>query len=143
MKRILHRPNFGEPAHKRLAGLALLAGLGLLGGCSHPEAGRAGGQSSAPASSNTMPSQSPAPFRETLRVIIQFRGTGTGREPALLAGLSRQAQAPVRYVASVSPDTHVYRVEPAAGQRTDEVLARLRAMPGVAFAELDRPARAR
>ena len=76
-----------------------------------------------------------------MRVVVRFRSVGSGRDAAALADLSRQAQAPVSYVTSVSADTHVYRIEPAAGQRADELLARLRTVPGVTFVEIDRTAR--
>ena len=86
--------------------------------------------------------QRPVQRDTALRVVVKFRSSGTGRDATLLAGLARQAQAPVDYITSVSPDTHVYRVNAAAGLCADEVLTRLRAMPGVAFVEIDRSARA-
>lgn len=123
------------------AGLALLASLVLIPGCGQPEPGRFAHSPPVANTTNKVQTQPPIPRETAVRVVVKFRTVGTGRDAALLAGLARQAQAPVSYVTSVSPDTHVYRIEPAAGQRTDELLARLLAMPGVAFVEVDRVVR--
>ena len=123
------------------AGLALLISLVLIQGCGQPEPGRVTSSTPSTHTASTMQNQPPVQRETALRVVVKFRSGGTGRDAAVLASLTRQAQAPVSYVTSVSPDTHVYRIEPAAGQRTDELLARLLAMPGVAFVEVDRVVR--
>ena len=123
---------------RRFSGLALLGSLALVQGCSQPEPGHPANPTS---HASTVQNQPPARRETALRVVVKFRTGGTGRDAAVLSGLTRQAQAPVSYLASVSADTHVYRIEPAAGQSTGELLARLRAMPGVAFVEIDNTVR--
>lgn len=123
------------------AGLALLASLSLVQGCGQLEPGRVASSTPSPHTTSTVQNQVPVQRESALRVVVKFRSSGTGRDAALLSGLTRQVQAPVSYIASVSPDTHVYWIELAAGQHADELLKRLRAMPGVVFVEIDRPAR--
>ena len=126
---------------RELAGLALLASLVLIQGCRQPEPGRFADPTPVSNITDKVRAHPPSPQDTALRMVVKFRTAGSGRDAALLAGLARQAQAPVSYVTSVSPDTHVYRIEPAAGQRADEILARLLATPGVAFVEVDKVVR--
>jgi hypothetical protein len=117
----------------------VLASLTLIQACGQPEPGRLAGPTAVATTSTPVQTQ-PSTQRDTaLRVVIKLRSSGTGREAALLAGLSRQAQASVSYVSSIAPDTHVYIIEPTVSQRVNELLTRLRAAPSVAFVEIDRP----
>ncbi len=131
----------------RLTALAVLA---LIQGCGQTEPGRVASPApvtnqtntpNATHATNSMQNQPQRQHEQTWRVVVKFSSSGTGRESPLLAGLTRQAQAPVSFIASVAADTHVYRIEPASSQRAEDVLARLRAMPGVVFVELDSLAR--
>lgn len=73
----------------------------------------------------------------SMRVIVQFRATVAYADAAFLQTLGQQAQARITYLASVSPDTHVYRVEPLGNQHPAEVLQRLEGAPSVLRVEVD------
>lgn len=73
----------------------------------------------------------------TVRVIVQFKQPGAFSDDAFLKSLEQQVQAPVRYLTSVSPDTHVYGVQLPADQAPTAALQRLGALPSVARVELD------
>lgn len=77
----------------------------------------------------------------TVRVIVQFKQPGAFSDDAFLKSLEQQVQAPVRYLTSVSPDTHVYGVQLPADQAPTAALQRLGALPSVARVELDDKAR--
>ena len=137
----LARQSGRRRSRSRFAGLALLVSAGLIQACSQPAPGRVLPSAPIPSAGVSVQNQARSQPGDALRVVVRFRNVGSGRDAAALADLSRQAQAPVSYVTSVSADTHVYRIEPAAGQRADELLARLRTVPGVTFVEIDRTAR--
>lgn len=118
----------------RLFGLAvLLAHAGAVTGCAHT-----GLVSANPAQPVQQPLPVPAASEpRPLRVIVQFKGAVDYNSERLLKDLSRQAQAPVRYIASVSQDTHVYAIQLHPDQGSQSVLKSLSALPGVARVEED------
>lgn len=110
----------------------------MLGACGAPLQGT--GQPSAPASPGAA-ATTPA-FGKPLRVVVKFkRQTTPYRDAAFLQDMGRQVQARITYVASVSPDTHVYQVEPRLGQSQTDLLRSLSGLPAVARADADAMAR--
>ena len=77
----------------------------------------------------------------TVRVILQFKQPGAFGDAAFIKTLQEQAQSPVRYIAAVSGDTHVYELQLPADQVPTAALQRLGALPSVARVELDAKAR--
>lgn len=77
----------------------------------------------------------------SVRVILQFKQPVDYAGEAFLKTLREQARAPVRYVAAVSGDTHVYSLQWPAEQDPTPALQRLAALPVVARVELDRGAK--
>ncbi len=77
-----------------------------------------------------------------LRVILQFNKSGPYSDPAFLKELQTQSHAQVRYITAVSGDTHVYSIQPDAGQSQALVLQRLGRMPIVIHVEVDQKATA-
>ncbi|MHB1248146.1 MAG: hypothetical protein ACYCZL_01855 [Polaromonas sp.] len=86
------------------------------------------------------PSVSPV-HDQSLRVIVKFRQTVPYRDDAFLQSIALQIQARVAYLGSVSPDTHVYRIEPQPGQSQADILQRLSEIPSVLRVETDTVAR--
>lgn len=127
------KPN-PQPRPWRLLGLALLlAHAGAVTGCAHT-----GLASAKPAQPVQQPLPMPAASEpRTLRVIVQFMRAVDYNSERFLKDLSRQAKAPVRYIASVSQDTHVYAIELHPDQGSQGVLKSLSALPGVARVEED------
>jgi hypothetical protein len=123
-----------QPRTWRLLGLALLlAHAGAVTGCAHTDVA-----SAKPAQPVQQPLPVPAASEpRPLRVIVQFKGAAAPNSERLLKELSRQAQAPVRYMASVSPDTHVYAIELRQNQDPRSVLESLSSLSGVARVEED------
>jgi hypothetical protein len=98
------------------------------------------GQPSAPASHGARATN--AAFGEPVRVVVKFKQQTTPyRDAAFLQDMGRQIQARIAYVASVSPDTHVYQVEPRLGQSQADLIRQLSGLPAVARAEADAVAR--
>lgn len=77
-----------------------------------------------------------------LRVILQFNTPGPYSDTAFLNELQTRSHAQVRYIAAVSGDTHVYSVQPDAGQSQTVILQRLGRMPIVIHVEVDQKATA-
>ena len=79
----------------------------------------------------------------TVRVVLQFNTTAQPFDSdAFVTTLQVQAQVPMRYVAAVSADTHVYGLELPATQNPATALQRLKALPSVLRVELDSKAKA-
>jgi hypothetical protein len=77
-----------------------------------------------------------------IRVILQFRSTTTAfASAAFLQQLKAQTGAPVRYLASVSNDTHVYSFAPTPGQTDAQIVEQLRSMPALSRVSLDQKVR--
>lgn len=72
-----------------------------------------------------------------LRLIVQFSAPAPVQDEALLQSLQDQTLARVRYLSSLSNDTHVYLFQPAPGQTQAQLLQRLGAMPSVVRTEID------
>lgn len=72
-----------------------------------------------------------------MRIIVQFRDTVAYADATFLQTLGQQVNARITYLASVSADTHVYRIEPLGNQRPEEVLQRLTEAPSVLRVEMD------
>lgn len=89
-----------------------------------------------PVAQNT-PTPAAAQSGPAMRVIVKFRATVAYADAAFLQTLGQQAQARITYLASVSADTHVYRVEPLGNQHPAEVLQRLEGAPSVLHVEVD------
>lgn len=77
------------------------------------------------------------------RVILQFKNPSAVDAQAFVQRLQTLSPAPVRYVAAVSVDTHVYLMPPQPTQSTGQLLQQLSAMPEIARAELDPKAKSR
>lgn len=88
------------------------------------------------------PNSAIQPYGQPLRVIVKFSQAVQYRSDVFLQDLQERIQARVSYLSSVSPDTHVYQLEPQAGQSAAETLQRLGALPFVQRVELDARARA-
>lgn len=72
-----------------------------------------------------------------LRLIVQFSTPAPAQDEALLQSLQSQTLARVRYLTSLSNDTHVYLFQPAPGQTQAQLLQRLGKMPSVVRTEID------
>lgn len=87
---------------------------------------------------HSRPSASANPNRvQSLRVIVTFRQTVPHHELTYLEGLGKKIHASVRYISSVSPDTHVYRVDTQPGQNSTDILKLLGDVPEVLSVEAD------
>jgi hypothetical protein len=114
-------------------GLALAPALALLLGACSPALTPV-----TPEAQNTPePAPAVAPSNATMRVIVQFRTPVAYADSTFLQTLGQQANARITYLASVSADTHVYRIEPLGNQRPVDVLQRLSEAPSVLRAEVD------
>lgn len=118
----------------RLLGLVLLfAHAGALTGCAHTAV-----TSAKPATTVLQPLAMPEETKpRSLRVIVQFKTGVAFNSESLLKELSQQAGASVRYMASVSQDTHVYAIQVHPYQEPNSVLSSLSALPAVARVEQD------
>lgn len=74
---------------------------------------------------------------QPLRVIVKFRQPVPYRDPTFLRDMSEKIHAPVAYVSSVSPDTHVYQINTQPGQDRTTILRLLGNVPDVLFVEAD------
>ena len=72
-----------------------------------------------------------------MRVVVKFRKPVPYRELTFLQGLGEKIHAPVAYVSSASPDTHVYQIGIQPGQNSADILQLLANIPEVLFAEAD------
>ena len=72
-----------------------------------------------------------------VRVIVHFKHPATVDAQAFVHTLQTYTRAPVQYVAAVSPDSHVYRLQAQAEQSPAQLVQQLSAMPEIARAELD------
>ena len=89
-----------------------------------------------PAQSRSSVSENPS-RSQSLRVIVKFRKPVPYRELAFLQGMGEKIHAPVRYVSSVSPDTHVYQIDTQPGQSSVDILTLLGNVPEVLLVEAD------
>lgn len=92
--------------------------------------------------STPMPqSQQPSAMKpaqvQPLRVIVKFRVAVPYRDEAFLRGIAQKINARMVYLTSVSPDTHVYQVEPLQGQSLADITRSLSSVPAVLYAEAD------
>lgn len=87
------------------------------------------------------PAPAATPAAQTLRIIVKFRSAVPYADAAFLQTLGQQVDARLTYLASVSADTHVYRMEPLDNQRPADVLQRLSRVPSVLYVEIDALAR--
>jgi hypothetical protein len=77
------------------------------------------------------------PYGQPVRVIVRFSQTVQYRSDLFLQDMQERIKARVSYLSSVSQDTHVYQLEPQAGQSAAETLQRLGALPFVLRVEMD------
>lgn len=77
------------------------------------------------------------PHGQALRVIVKFKQTVPYRDAAFLRDMAQQIHARIAYLSSVSPDTHVYQVEPQPGQSPADILRSLSAVSSVLRVEAD------
>ncbi len=117
---------------------ALLASLPLLGACS--ETLPLSPPSQKPAATPGGKAATPVAQEQPLRIVVRFRTAVPYQDAAYLQGLGQQVRAELRYVASVSPDTHVYLLQAQAGQASTDILKRLASQPAVLWVEPDRRA---
>ncbi|CAM3451231.1 hypothetical protein POHY109586_08455 [Polaromonas hydrogenivorans] len=101
----------------------------------------------APATDSLRPADSRPPAAanpnrgQPLRVIVRFRQPVAYRAPAFLQGMGEKIHAPVAYVSSVSPDTHVYQIDAKPGQNRADILRSLGNVPEVLSVEADAAAK--
>jgi len=72
-----------------------------------------------------------------MRVIVKFRYVVPYRDEVFLRDLGRGTNVRITYLTSVSPDIHVYSVEPQQGQSRADILQSLSSNPAVLYAEAD------
>jgi len=77
------------------------------------------------------------PYGQPVRVIVKFSQAVQYRSDVFLQDMQKRIKARVSYLSSVSHDTHVYQLEPQAGQGAAETLQRLGALPFVLRVEID------
>ena len=74
---------------------------------------------------------------QALRVIVKFRYVVPFRDEVFLRDLGQKTNARITYLTSVSPDVHVYSVEPQRGQSRADIFQALASNPAVLYAEAD------
>ena len=74
---------------------------------------------------------------QTLRVIVKFRYVVPFRDEVFLRDLGQKTNARITYLTSVSPDIHVYSVEPQRGLSRADILQAIASNPAVLYAEAD------
>lgn len=74
---------------------------------------------------------------QALRVIVKFRYVVPFRDEVFLRDLSQKTNARITYLTSVSPDIHVYSIEPQRGLSRADILQALASNPAVLYAEAD------
>ena len=114
-------------------GLALASALALLLGACSPALTPV----TPVAQNTTAPAPAVVPSSPAMRIIVQFRTAVAYADATFLQTLGQQANARITYLASVSADTHVYRVEPLSNQHPADVLQRLEGSPSVLRVEVD------
>ena len=72
-----------------------------------------------------------------VRVIVQFHTPIAGDDAPTMQALQAQAQSQMRYLSSVSTDTHVYSLQLPPSQDPARALQRLAAHPAVKRVERD------
>lgn len=77
------------------------------------------------------------PYGQPVRVIVKFSEAVQYRNDVFLQDMQERIKARVSYLSSVSQDTHVYQLEPRAGQSATETLQRLGTLPFVLRVEMD------
>lgn len=78
----------------------------------------------------------------SLRVMVQFKESVAGDDANVLQVLQAQSGGPLRFLSSVSTDTHVYSLQLAANQDVAQALQRLATAPGVKRVERDQNVKA-
>jgi hypothetical protein len=76
-------------------------------------------------------------YGQPIRVIVKFSQDVPYRGEGFLQDMQERIHARVSYVSSVSQDTHVYQLEPQAGQSAAQTLQGLAAVPLVLRVEID------
>ena len=74
---------------------------------------------------------------QALRVIVKFRYVVPFRDEIFLRDLGQKTNARITYLTSVSPDIHVYSIEPQRGLSRADILQALASNPAVLYAETD------
>ena len=74
---------------------------------------------------------------QALRIIVKFRYVVPFRDEVFLRDLGQKTNARITYLTSVSPDVHVYSVEPQRGQSRADIFQALASNPAVLYAEAD------
>lgn len=75
--------------------------------------------------------------RPAWRIIVKFRPGVAYRDGAFLQAMGESLQARLVYLASVSADTHVYRIEPRSSLSEAEMVRRVASLPAVRHAQSD------
>lgn len=120
--------------HHRRHLWTLLTSLPLLAACTETLPVAAPNPAAPPAGK----AASPLAEAQPLRVIVRFRTAVPYRDATYLRDMGQQVQAELRYVASVSPDTHVYLLQAQPGLGSADTLKRLASQPAVLWVERDR-----
>ncbi len=84
----------------------------------------------------------PSATETSLRVIIQFKESVAGDDANVILSLQANSTGQVRFLSTVSSDTHVYSLSLAPGQDVAQALFRLAAAPGVKRVERDQAIKA-
>lgn len=84
----------------------------------------------------------PAGQAAPARVLVQFKNPSAIDAQAFVQRLQSLTHTSVHYVAAVSGDTHVYRLQPPSGQNLAQLLQQLQSMPEIARVEFDQKAKA-
>ena len=74
---------------------------------------------------------------QALRIIVKFRYVVPFRDEVFLRDLGQKTNTRITYLTSVSPDVHVYSVEPQRGQSRADIFQALASNPAVLYAEAD------
>lgn len=72
-----------------------------------------------------------------MRIIVKFRYVVPYRDEVFLRDLGQGTNARITYLTSVSPDIHVYSVEPQRGQSRADIFQALANNPAVLYIEAD------
>jgi len=87
-----------------------------------------------PAASNPAQAQTKS---QSMRIIVKFRYVVPYRDEVFLRDLGQGTNARITYLTSVSPDIHVYSVEPQRGQSRADIFQALANNPAVLYIEAD------
>ncbi len=128
---------FGNPISSNWPAIAKVCCLLVpLAGCGQPAPPQPDPPAAAPQGGASQPHGQP------IRVIVKFSQAVQYQSDAFLQDLQERIKARVSYVSSVSPDTHVYQLEPQPGQSAAQTLQSLGALPFVQRVEIDARVRA-